>query len=152
MSDFVYILSTATVGSRYRNYLPNKGEGPNAYSREIVIHGGTNITGFNKPWGDQQISEQGIPMYTPRGVVTKIRAADFEWLKELKGFKTGLERKIFTILEKDPGQDHSKVAEIVEKKQMLKTDASAPLNNERVLAKANVKPAKVVVGKPAEED
>lgn len=139
MSDTVWILSTESCSSIFRKFGTGAPGAPLPVLASVCIHGGSNIGSIKKAYGDQSMTEDGIPFYTPRGVVTPIpRAAYVEILKDNETFQTGVNGGFYKVLDKDPGENHAEVKKIVAA-EMKAEDNSAPLTAARLKTAGKLK-------------
>lgn len=93
--------------------------------RTVRVLGGANRPSL-KGWGEMSTDDQGTPMWTPDGVLTPVKPEDYAWLKEDQLFKEFVQAGHIKVLDYDPGQNHTKVRNIV-KSDMVARDTHAPL-------------------------
>jgi len=96
--------------------------------RKIIIQGGAGKA-TKKGFGDMMTDSEGIPLWTPRGLVTPLKDETFSLLKENPVFKRQLERGFLKLVD-DVGSDHDKVAK--QTQSMNNDDKSAPLNENNI--------------------
>jgi hypothetical protein len=135
MSKFV--LSTATCNQRFVFYRQGQNGGVNVVEHSILIKGGANSPSLTSGFGELTNTEDGKPLWTPQGVVTKISDADAELLEGHIGFQAAVKRGFYKIIDEDFGDSHKKVADAVGD-DMTKRDGSAPLNSETLKSEVKV--------------
>lgn len=139
MSDYVWILSTESSTSIFNKYGESAPGAPKPVEMRVVIHGGANIGSIRRPFGDAAQTDEGIPFYTPRGIVTRVERAKYEhFLMHNDCFQTGVKGGFYKVLEKDPGENHAEVKRIVND-TMTAADNSAPLTAARVKSLGKLK-------------
>lgn len=131
-----YILSTLTNSFMFIKYGPRPGmtgrkeDGKNfnlkPVEARVRIGGGANLPSTLNAFGDMGKDQEGIPFWTPRGMVTTIQDSTWEWLKEDRNFQIFMKMGHITVMEQDPGMDHRKLTRIVEN-DMEGRDGYAPL-------------------------
>lgn len=109
-----YVLSTLTNSFIFVKYSKPVIGDKGAYIkdpqplRRIMIAGGANRPGM-KGIGEYTVDNNGIPMWTPDGVVTRVDDNDIVWMMEDKGFKSFVDSGHIRVLEKDISTDVSKI-------------------------------------------
>lgn len=136
-----FVLSTATASTRFQGFGDTPPGGVHTVVRQVMVHGGNNIASIKSGFGDMTADEQGIPMWTPKGTVTRVTDEDAKFLEEHPTFQIGVNAGFYTILDTDPGQDHKKIAKIAAS-ELKNADKSAPLTNETLAQKVKVSTAK----------
>jgi hypothetical protein len=108
--------------------------------RRILIAGGANRPS-SRGVGEYTVDNNGIPMWTPAGVVTAIDDNDLVWLLEDKGFKSFINAGHLKILDRDIGADAAKIRK--ETATMVQRDTQAPLlpNDKRLERKIDFQDA-----------
>lgn len=124
-----YVLSTATCSQRFVDYHLGANGGVHSVLKEVLIKGGANSPSSTSGFGDLANTEGGQPLWTPQGCVTTITDEEAKFLESHEGFQAAVKRGFYTVMDKNPGDSHSKLAKIVES-DMTKKDGSAPLNKE----------------------
>ncbi|WVR18069.1 hypothetical protein JXVLWARM_CDS_0018 [Burkholderia phage Bm1] len=120
----IYILSTMTDNVSYNVY--DKTSDLPVVRKQVTIMGGANKASMNSGFGDMEKNSEGIPLWTPAGMVTPLSQENYDAIKDNAVFKRHLERRFLKILDKDPGKDHDKVSALVQ--TMVPRDNAAPLN------------------------
>lgn len=113
MAGKIFIYSTLSNDNRYSQNVRNANGVVNS-SRSVVINGGANVA-----------SLKGV-LQTPKGVVTEVSDADYEWLKNEPNFKAHVKAGFLTVDEKSKSSSNpEKVA-----KDMQASDNSAPYTDQ----------------------
>jgi hypothetical protein len=131
-----YILSTLTNSFMFTLYGEKPGDDePNLKGRNfnmrpvkarVRIGGGANLPNTKNAFGEMSKDEEGIPFWTPRGMVTTIQDKTWEWLKDDRHFKTFVDMGHIIVLDEDPGMDHAKVSRLAAT-AMVPRDDHAPM-------------------------
>ena len=137
-----YVLSTATDSVKFQDHMmASESSGMLTVIRSVMVHGGANLKSSKSGYGDMVNTDEGIPLWTPAGVITTIKDEDVEFLKNHRVFKIGMDAGFYQILDSHPGNDHNKIKAIVAS-DMTKKDGAAPLTGEK-LAKVKITAGKV---------
>ncbi|QRE00518.1 hypothetical protein [Burkholderia phage BCSR129] len=146
-----YILSTMSDNVSYNVY--DKSSDLPVVRKQVTILGGANKASLNSGFGDMVKNSEGIPLWTPAGMVTPITDADYEAIKDNAVFRRHMERRFIQLLDKDPGRDHDKVSSLVQ--TMTPRDRAAPLTPDTVksaLSRENGHEPTVAAGDDKEYD
>lgn len=131
-----YILSTMASSVSYTFY----GKAPEGaippIGRKIKIEGGAGLPSINKGFGEMTQDHQGVPMWTPAGVVTPISDEAYDALLNHVVFKKHLDAGLLRVIDHDITQNHGAVAKLT---QNMAVDDFAPLNKDTVKSKVKVK-------------
>lgn len=124
-----YVLSTATCGQKFVQYQPAVSPGGlNVPLRHVIIHGGANSASTTSGFGELTNTEDGIPLWTPAGVVTKVSDEDAALLEGNEAFCRARDLGFFQIMDTNPGDSHNKIKKLAA--EMTPRDVSAPLTSE----------------------
>ena len=137
-----YVISTSSVSTKFIEYHPCVAGGIQTPKRHVTVHGGANIASVKSGYGEMGADDQGIPMWTPQGVVTSITDEQAKFLSEHDVFKAGVAGGFYKLMDTDPGQDHKKVKAIASS-DMNPRDGSAPLTEATLKNRVKVTTAKV---------
>lgn len=95
----IYVLSKMTHSVSYRVYQDVAGL-PTAV-KSITIHGGASLPSEKSGFGDMHQTEDGRPIWTSEGTVTKVSDADYEVLKAHTLFCKHLENNHLKVVTYD---------------------------------------------------
>lgn len=137
MSKFVISTLTDSVQYTKFNYGRTENEMPQIVA-SVLVHGGAGLSSISQGFGDMSKDGQGVPMWTPRGVVTPVSDAAVELLMADVTFQLHLKNGYVQILDKDPGENHTIVKKIAS--GMSEGDNASPLTPEKMSTKAKVSP------------
>ena len=135
----VTVISTLTNNFTFTKYAPAvNGQLPRSL-RRIRIFGGTNIASL-KGFGDMTVDNNGVPIWTAAGIVTRVDKADIDWLlTENEGFKAFVDAGNIKVLESDKEIDHNRIKRIVAA-EMASGDSHAPMQpNDSRFGKVRIK-------------
>lgn len=107
--------------------------------RRILIAGGANRPN-SRGTGEYTTDNNGIPMWTPNGIITPVDDLDIQWMMEDRGFKSFIDAGHIRVLNKDIGSDTSKIRKEVEN-GMVQRDAMSPLLPDDPRFKKSFKPS-----------
>lgn len=119
-----YILSTLTNPFIFVKYGEPQPGGIPPMLRRIKIAGGANRPSL-RGFGEMSTDNEGVPMWTPRGMVSPVSDEDFEWLQENQGFKNFLQAGLMKMTDRDPGNNHDRIAKLTS--DMAKRDSMSPI-------------------------
>ena len=131
-----YVLSTATANMKFHEYTQASPGSPHTPVRTVLIRGGANSPSMDSGFGEQSKTDEGVPLWTPSGVITPISDEQAEMLMRNETFKRGVEGGFFKILDKDPGDSHKKVKQITS--DMEGRDGAAPLTQATFASKVKI--------------
>ena len=137
-----YILSTATASTKFQDHTKANDHSMLVVTRAVTVYGGSNLPSAKSGYGDMVTGDSGMPLWTPRGVITTIKDEDVEFLMNNHVFKIGLEAGFYQILDSHPGNDHDKVKKIAES-SMTKRDGAAQMTNDTIDKRLKVTSGKV---------
>jgi len=137
-----YVISTSSVSTKFIEYHPCVAGGIQTPKRHVIVHGGANIASVKSAYGEMGADDQGIPMWTPQGVVTSITDEQAKFLASHDVFKAGVVGGFYKILDTDPGQDHKKVKALAAA-DMTARDGSAPLTADTLKSRVKITTVKV---------
>lgn len=123
------VLSTMTTGVMYQEYTQRTENDMPVCKRKVHVNGGANLKSVRSGFGDFAADEMGIPMWTPRGVVTQVSDEDAAFLVGHPTFKEDAAAGFVVILDKAPGSDHEKIKKLVNE-HLKAADGSAPLTGD----------------------
>lgn len=135
----VTVISTLTNNMTFTKYAPPvAGQIPRAL-RRIRIFGGTNMASL-KGFGDMTVDNNGVPIWTAAGIVTRVDKSDIEWLTtENPGFMAFVEGGNIKVLDSDKEIDHNRIKRIVAA-EMATGDSHAPMRpNDARFGKVRIK-------------
>jgi hypothetical protein len=144
MSD-VYIVSTMSESVSYRTYsfignaheTKNQSLLPVPHPDPVIIRGGANKPSLKGGFGDANEDINGNILWTPKGVVTKLSAEDYERVKDHWLFQKHLKGGYLSVLERDVSGNHKAVSRVAS--DMTEQDPSKQLTKETVAQKIKVK-------------
>lgn len=122
-----FVLSTATCSQRFVLFRKGENGSMNVEERAVLVKGGANSPSMTSGFGELTNTDQGQPLWTPRGVVTSITDEEADLLAEHEGFQAAVKRGFYQIVDESFGDSHQKVAAAVSS-DMTPADGSAPLN------------------------
>lgn len=137
-----YVLSTATASTKFQGFGNTPPGGVHTVVREVLVHGGANLASIKSGFGEMSQDDQGVPMWTPKGVVTPVTDDDAQFLAAHPTFQIGVNAGFYAILDNDPGHDHKKVARVAAA-ELNERDGSAPLTGETIKNKVKVSTSKL---------
>lgn len=76
---------------------------------KVTIKGGANIPSIKNGFGDMSQDEEGIPIWTPQGVVTSLKDERYALVKDHPLFKKHIEKGVLKIINHDISGDHKAV-------------------------------------------
>ncbi len=138
-----FVLSTATASTKFQKNGETPPGGVHTIIRHVMVHGGSNLASIKSGYGDMSQDDQGVPMWTPRGVVTRVSDEDAAFLEAHPTFQIGVKAGFYSIMDNDPGTDHKKIAKIVAAGELNDRDGSAPLTSAVLANKVKVSAVKV---------
>lgn len=122
-----YVLSTMTNGVNYAFWSEvKKGQDVPVMRDKIFIHGGAGLPSLKSGVGEMTKDGEGIPMWTPAGVVTPISDERYDKLKDHPLFKKHLEGGFVKVVNQDITGNHKAI--VREVASMEKNDGFAQLN------------------------
>lgn len=137
-----FVLSTLTNSFIFVKYSPavlgDKGQvikDPKPL-RKILIAGGANRPN-SRGQGDYTTDNNGIPMWTPVGMITPVDDLDIVWMEQDQGFRSFRDAGHIRVLNKDISTDTAKIRAEVDK-GMTARDHQAPLLPDDVRFKAKL--------------
>lgn len=133
-----YILSTMANAVNYTFYgkVPSGTLPPVA--KRIKIEGGAGLPSINTGFGNMAKDDQGVPLWTPDGVVTPISDENFDRLKDHVIFKKHMDAGLIRVIDHDITKNHGAVEKLV---RSMEKDDFSPLNKDKANTKIKVKTA-----------
>lgn len=132
MSKFV--LSTMTNDVAYCFY-QETGDLP-VVKKSIIVRGGAGLPSISNGFGAMTKTEEGVPMWTPDGVVTPIKDSDIQELMNHPIFKKHQAGNMVRIIDRDITDNHGAVKKEVT--TMLARDQFAQLTPETYKTRVKV--------------
>lgn len=136
-----FVLSTQSTSTKYQDHSTADG-GMLVVNRTVMVRGGANLASLSGGFGEMTKTEEGTPIWTPRGVVTPVSDEDAEFLQRHPVFIAEQKAGFVMILDKAPGNDHDKITKIVAA-ELNPRDGSAPLTKETFKTQVKVSLEKV---------
>ena len=137
-----YILSTATASTKFQDHTKANDHSMLVVTRAVTVYGGSNLPSAKSGYGDMVTGDSGMPLWTPRGVVTPVSDEDAAFLAEHHAFKLGAANGFYQIMDSDPGNDHNKIKKMAAA-DMTAKDKSAPMTNETIDKRLKVSAGKI---------
>ncbi len=113
---------------------------------EVLIRGGANMSTSNpnNVYGERTKQENGMPIWTPAGVVTEIPDDLVPAMEKHPVFSAHMEQGLVSISESNPGNTHKDIVKAT--RDMAKNDGFAPLDKDGLDASISGKKIKITTG------
>ncbi|QEG09525.1 hypothetical protein TROPICALSUN_18 [Erwinia phage vB_EamM_TropicalSun] len=126
----IYVLSKMTNAVSYRIYQDVAGLPTPVKS--ITIHGGASLPSEKSGFGDMHTTEDGRPIWTAEGSVTKISDADYAVLKDHPMFKSHIENNHLKVVTYDISENNKEIRRL---SNDMEDDGRRQLNKETMATK-----------------
>lgn len=107
-----YVLSTMTNSVSYAFYSQADAKSVPQERKKILIRGGASVASGVSGFGERSEDAEGRPIWTADGIITPVKDADYEMLKEHAVFKKHLAKGHVRVLNRDLSDNYKEVLKV----------------------------------------